>query len=668
MATEIQAAPAGMTMIHNVSLEEFEKAVYARDHEKASALLLLNLRKLKAGAQFIGYAPDGRIQPMLYTRFCAAVISLLADPEFLLTQDGFDHLASEHAVMDLLFRASAFQTSDHLLALSASNPGPDASKLQMTDGAALAKFFMTYSLTSMFKLDFEATFSKAPQHMLSLYAGMISPLLTTAVQAQERREMLLGLHGIFAGCDLSDAVLPTLSDAYMYTSYGSRRDKHDAKATIHGLLARMLDQRGVVIPALAAPARKDRPTILICIEWFNSNHAMYRCYAPIIRQLRQRFRLVAMSIAGSIDDVGKTEFDEWHEVEAQGLVLEGLIKRITALAPDIIYYPSVGMALWWVALASVRLAPVQVMTLGHPASTRSPAMDYVLCDAGAIGDPALFTEEIVEYENGSARFIMRPDADIPEPLREPATDVIKIAVPAMLCKLNADFMRTLREIRNQAGRPVEFHFFINMLGVNLIQAAKEIKEWLPDSKIYERRHFNQYIRELRECHLHCSTFPFGGTNSNIDSMLMGLPIVTLWGDEPHERFDGMMIRRAGLPESLVAKSRDAYIAEAVRLVQDDAARQALREHLLGFDLQSEFFGEAPDNTAFLRAMESIYERQFDQPGSAGATDAGAAPDGSGRRGTGIDHALVPGPAEADRPGSDAEGLGEHRGVLAEARP
>jgi predicted O-linked N-acetylglucosamine transferase (SPINDLY family) len=89
----------------------------------------------------------------------------------------------------------------------------------------------------------------------------------------------------------------------------------------------------------------------------------------------------------------------------------------------------------------------------------------------------------------------------------------------------------------------------------------------------------------------------------------------LWGDEHHERYDGMMIRRAGLPESLIAKTREEYVAEAVRLVRDDDARNALRDHLLEFDLAGEFFGEPrPEHKdAFLKAMESIYEGQFHDP-------------------------------------------------------
>ena len=665
MADEIKPAPAGMTMILNVALEEFEKAVYTRDYETASGLLLTNLRKFKTGGAFIGYSANPALQTALYTRFCAAVISLLADSKFELSQTGFDHMASEHAVMDLLFRASAFGTSDHLLALAASNPGADPTKLKMENGASLVKFFLTYSLVSGFSLNFAETFRRSPQTLVALYAGMLSPILTTSLAAHERREDLLGMHAMFADCTLTDPILPTLTDAYMYTSYGTRRDKHDAKGTMHRLMAKMLS--GVKLPELGAPVHKERPTILICLDWFNSNHAMYRCYAPAIRELRARFRLVAMSLPGSIDDLGKAEFDEWQAVPAQGLVLGDLIKRIGALAPDIIYYPSVGMSLWWVALASVRLAPIQVMTLGHPASTRSPAMDYVICEEGAIGDPALFTEEIVTVPDGSFPFVARSDAEIHEPVLDDHPEVLRIAVPAMLCKVNAEFMRALKAIQDQAGRPVEFHFFVNMVGVQLVQAAKEIRDWLPGAKVYERRHYNQYMRELRECHLHLCTFPFGGTNSNIDSMQLGLPLVAMWGDEPHQRFDGMMIRRAGLPEALIAKTVDEYIEQAVLLIQSDVRRNALRDHLLGFDLQSEFFGQPPEPGAFARAMESVYERQFDRSGAVGASAGGEAADGDGCRGDRAVDGLVPEPGQDDRSGAHADGVGTVGGMAEGAR-
>ena len=620
------SAPEGMTMIQNVSLEAFEHAVYTRNHEAAGQLLLDMLRRLKTGAEFIGYAVGiPQVKIPLYTRFCAAVITLLADPGFTLAKEGFDFIAAEHAVMDLMFRASAFQNSDHLLPQLSDTPTePDRNKIKLSSGPNLAKFLLTYSLRSGFNLNFADVFGSNKTMVFSLWVGMLSALLRVHPQAQARCEELLGLHRIFADVDIPDSTLPSLSDAYMYASYGLRRDKHDMKGTIHEMFSRLLVQRGVPVPsseaiytrrrhALEAHALGIKPKILVCIEWFTSLHAMFRCYAPIIRQLRTKFHLVAMCRPSDIDELGKAEFDEWYPVHQERLVMAEIAGKVNEIAPDIILHPSLGMALWWTVLASVRLAPIQMMMLGHPSSSRSPCMDYLLCDEGAIGDPSLYSERIVEYPNGSARFVMRHDADFPEPVTL-SNDTIHIAVPAMLCKLNATFLETLQKIQNKVKRPLIFHFFVNMIGINLFQTASEIREWLPTSRIYERNQYSGYIKHLSECHLHCSTFPFGGTNSNIDSMKLGIPIITMWGDEPHSRYDGMMLRRADMPEYLIAKTTDEYVDVTVELVHNDAKRDALRDQLRTTDLESIFFGDPPerDRTAIVDLIEDLFVNHEDR--------------------------------------------------------
>jgi predicted O-linked N-acetylglucosamine transferase (SPINDLY family) len=148
-------------------------------------------------------------------------------------------------------------------------------------------------------------------------------------------------------------------------------------------------------------------------------------------------------------------------------------------------------------------------------------------------------------------------------------------------------------VRKTARKKVEFHFLINMIGLNLHQSSVEINEWLPGSKVYERTSYPDYVRHINECNLHACTFPFGGVNSNIDSFKVGVPIVCLWGDEPHSRYDGIMIRRAGLPEWLIAKSINEYVSTMVRLIDDDDTRNALRDQLLHTDIDGLFFGDPP---------------------------------------------------------------------------
>lgn len=615
MTEQANAAPVVPTMkIDNIQLEDFERAVYRRDYEKASSLMISALQRLKIGANFIGLPVTPEFLRHAYTRMCAAVIALLADPQMQLGIQGFETLATEHATMDTLFRSSYMRNSDHLLMLMASNPEEDRTKWR-AEGPQMVKYLLTQSLQSAMSMDYETAFKQQPQTFFGIWCGMLAPMIVMNEKAMERRNTLLGLHHVFAESQTSPMILPAISDAYMYASYATCQDKHRMKATIIAAMRRGMLSAGVIEPDQATlefrrGRRLDpayRPTILVAVEWFGGQHAMYRCYAPIVRQLRKRYRLVAMSRHIDIDAIGKAEFDEWHEISSERLVLGDLVKRINDISPDMIYHPSLGMAMWWVAIASLRLAPIQFMTLGHPSSSMAPTMDYLLCDDGAYGDPSLATERIVTYPNGSARYVLRTDEQVPEPVRDASAELINIAVPAMLCKVSVPFLRACKAINEQAKRPIRWHFFINMMGMNLTQAAREIREWVPEALTYERNNYSGYMGHLKGCDINACTFPFGGTNSNIDAMMLGIPLVCMEGQEPHERFDAMMTRRAQLPDWLIAHDEAGYVAAMLRLIANDDERNALRNHLLAFDLKGEFYGEPADNRAFARAVDLIFD-------------------------------------------------------------
>ena len=68
----------------------------------------------------------------------------------------------------------------------------------------------------------------------------VATMAAAAPDAHARREELAGLHGIFAGLLPPPGALVALAEAYMFLSYCERPDKHAAKATIHGLMAKAL--------------------------------------------------------------------------------------------------------------------------------------------------------------------------------------------------------------------------------------------------------------------------------------------------------------------------------------------------------------------------------------------------------------------------------------------
>jgi HMW1C N-terminal len=615
----------GVHEILNVQLETFERAALLRRPAEAGELLLELVNRLRTGADFIGFPIDDPLKTKLYSRLAAAIVAMLADPGFQFSTQGWSMFATCHAVFEGIFESSVFDTAEHLVPALVSNPAErDAKKFQFDDARAMAKFLLTYCLNGQTDMNFDELFSKTAKTTLPLWLGMLSNHVCLHPNSHERRERLVDTGKYFDDLVLPDGLLPALSDAYMYCSYLTRPDKHRLKDT-YGRLIRNMVGKLIALPSaaeikrrreLAVLQKRDydpqyKPTILVPLEWFNSLHAMYRCYADAVGQLRPHFRLVAACKESTLDEKARELFDDFLWLPEGNVAIDKVVEDIAKLAPDIIFYPSVGMALWWVATAQLRLAPIQVMGLGHPASSHSPAMDYVLADKGMIKNTTHFTERVLELPPNAFRFLARADTAIPPPphVRD-ADDPVRIAVPSMVVKVTVPYLQMCKRIAERAGRKVEFHFFPNVLGLWRFQAKRQLDRWFPTGAVIHHRYgYAQFLEALNACDLMLSTFPFGGTNSLVDAFLCGVPVVCLEVPDGHvhERCDAWALRRVGL-DDLIAQSIEEYENTAVHLIQDNASCQLHSDHLRGQNVDAIFHGPLTGDAkgAVLRAFEYAY--------------------------------------------------------------
>ena len=104
--------------------------------------------------------------------------------------------------------------------------------------------------------------------------------------------------------------------------------------------------------------------------------------------------------------------------------------------------------------------------------------------------------------------------------------------------------------------------------------------------------YMKYLTQMNACDLTLSPFPFGGLHSVVDSLRQGLPVIAQQGDEPHSRTDALMLRLAGMPDWLVAKTPEAFVAAALRVISDDALRVQLSRQAVACDVASKLFGDA----------------------------------------------------------------------------
>jgi hypothetical protein len=416
------------------------------------------------------------------------------------------------------------------------------------------------------------------------------------------REKLIAMAPIFDGCTVPNQLYNTLAGAYMHCSYAHGAGKHGPKSILHKMLYDALAPGlADVLPNFGPQIRKEKPVVLIMFEWWNSKHAMYRTYSKAIAELRQNFHTIGICPGTQSDEESKAIFDEWVQMPGDNMILADLAKKVLEIKPDILYYPSIGMAVWVIAMASLRLAPIQVMTYGHPATSNSDVIDYGIIEEDFYAKEC-FSEEIIRMPANTLRQTPFEPVTIRHTPRR--TDVVKIGVSAMQVKVSLPFIRTLREIQKRANKTVEVLFFSAANGPGLYSMGAELGKLIANVAVQEKDSYQQYIAVLASCDICLFSFPFGGWNSTIDAMVLGIPMVSMEGKEPHARSDAALIRRAGLPESLIARTEEEYACAVLRLLDDDV-RISIANQVAAVDLQEKFF-DSNGGGAFLDAFRQIY--------------------------------------------------------------
>jgi hypothetical protein len=327
--------------------------------------------------------------------------------------------------------------------------------------------------------------------------------------------------------------------------------------------------------------------LLVVLEWFSKEHSIYRTHSLTMESMRIHFHVIGMGYPNRVDDAGRQVFDEFIDITGDNVWDNVSQVRDVCLDRDVqvLYMPSVGMFPLTMLQANLRVAPLQLMALGHPATSHSPAMDYVVVEEDYVGDPACFSESLLILPKDGMPYRAPAGMKGLELMHERSTDpeVVRVAVAATTMKLNPDFLAVCARIAGEAKAPVQFHFVIGQaIGLVLPQVQRLIKRYLGDGAVvYGHQAYGDYMRVLANCDLFVNPFPFGNTNGIVDTVFAGLVGVCRTGREVHEHIDEGMFGRLGFPSWLVAHDSDEYVNAALRLIDNPAQRSALAHSLSG---------------------------------------------------------------------------------------
>lgn len=607
------------------SVIRFEQEVAAKNYEAACVELLDILSKIDTNfggiegieIDYPSQLNDELVQDKIKhfcTRVAVAMSELFSDPKLDISEGGAQRFFTLQRWINMIFASSPFVNADHVL--QTYNRNPDKTNLSdfHLDNArsSLIKFCIFYLPESNVNVNLDALWNLDPELCASLCFALQSPRFIGTDQAFSKRGTLLQWfpEKLATIKNLNNVPSAISHDVYMHCSYDIAENKHWVKKALNQVIRRHLLEGGWTDRDVTKLGeRNGKPVMVVLLEHFHSSHSIYRTHSTSMIAARERFHLIGVGNE-AVDAAGQAVFDEFHLLKGDNIFskLNELKEICEKNGAAVLYMPSIGMDLTTIFASNTRLAPVQVIALGHPATTHSDFIEYVIVEDDYVGSEKCFSEQLLRLPKDALPYV--PSALAPQSveyhLRE-NPEVVNIGVASTTMKLNPYFLSALRAIRDRANVKVHFHFALGQsMGVTHPYIERFIKSYLgSDATAHPHAPYDQYLRILHNCDMMVNPFPFGNTNGIIDMVTLGLVGVCKTGAEVHEHIDEGLFKRLGLPEWLIANTVDEYIERAIRLAENHQERLALRRHIIENNgLQTLFTGDpSPMGKVLLEKFE-----------------------------------------------------------------
>ncbi len=479
--------------------------------------------------------------------------------------------------------------------------------LQQLDqqGSPAIKKLILYSLRNRYRPSVDALFHEEPALTSFWYAKQFM-----ASNLPARRWLLENARALYASMpDDYQVMSPNCVLAgYFAITYLDPENERPFKQKLNAAVRR---SSPVIRPACP---RNKKSIAVITKRWFR-NSAVYRALYPYLESLAGDYGLTLVNLARPDTNIETGLFDSVVNFPALRNVgrMSGEQRQIVEDQDwGVVYYPDIGMDVETVYLANQRLAPIQIMGYGHPASTHGSEIDYFI--AGQESEiPELaeeyFSERLVLLP-GIGMIPVWPKNIVNKTSCKTGKDSVLINCPWTILKINADIIDVLRDIMAESPVPVRFRFFsghdIDEMGAHPVY-EQDLKELLgPDAvELYGLISYREFMAEMANGDLTLVAYPFGGFNTVIDSLHVGVPVVAWEGNHGYNRFPPALLRRAGFPE-LVATSREEFTDKALRLIRDPLYRATMSARIEEGDLEQRVT-TGLDPCDFKRAIDYLVE-------------------------------------------------------------
>ena len=322
------------------------------------------------------------------------------------------------------------------------------------------------------------------------------------------------------------------------------------------------------------------------------------CYSAVLKSDKTTMRLRRMS-------------HHWKSVI--GLSTDQIVALIKNDEIDILIDLTGHTGKNYLSVFAHKPAPIQVTYLGYPNTTGLPTMDYRLTDDYA--DPSgktekLHTEKLIRLS--STAWCYRPPKKMPEVKEYPAKakGIVTFGSFNASYKLNDKvyelWAKILSRVKDSRLLLKSTNFADEGLKTQITE--KFLKQGIERDRIILQGKVASHKAHMGYYHkidIALDSFPYHGTTTTCEALYMGVPVVSLEGEDHRSRVGVSLLNQVKL-QRLIAKTEEEYIEIACSLASDLEALGKLRKGLRPCMEKSPLM----DETKFTHGLEKAYREMW----------------------------------------------------------
>lgn len=316
------------------------------------------------------------------------------------------------------------------------------------------------------------------------------------------------------------------------------------------------------------------------------DHTLARSFLPLLENLdKNKFEFNFYSTNLS-QDILTSKFKDLAKnfTIIKNLKDEQVIDLILQDQIDILFDLSGFTANERLEILKYKPAPVQISYLGFFSTLGIPEVDYLFADNYVVrdGEEKYFTEQIYKFPNMAHACFMLDMPESSHKLPYFENQIITFASMNNFHKISKAMLSIWAKILLKVPSS---RLLIDSRNLNDKYSKQQIIDFFDSYGISETRLYlkstqdrQEFLKTYNEVDIALDPFPYSGSCTSIESLRMGVPIITMEGNKWSSRMTGTILYRLGYAD-LIASNEDEYIHKAVELASDIDRLNYLRKNL-----------------------------------------------------------------------------------------